>query len=100
MIESGLIDGLKERWLDWKLEDDHETPFQSIDMSQVYLIFGIWGMGITASIFLLFLENLLMNVKSRSRRTRMKRSLPPIDVKTKVLGRRDKPIFIMTKYHR
>lgn len=58
IIESGLLDGLKDRWLDWKSQENEEFPFQSIDMSQMYLIFGILFAGSVIAVAILFLEGL------------------------------------------
>ncbi|XP_058805859.1 glutamate receptor ionotropic, kainate glr-3-like [Phymastichus coffea] len=83
MIEFGLIDALKARWLNWQQESNREAPFQSIDISQVYLIFGIWMVGISVSFFLLFVENLLMLIRIRSSKRNVKRRLPPFSYQNK-----------------
>ncbi|KAL7302170.1 hypothetical protein TKK_0005393 [Trichogramma kaykai] len=60
MLETGLLDGLRERWLDnvWSGDgsDDEQPPFQSIDMQQVYVTFGILAAGASLSILVLLAE--------------------------------------------
>ncbi|CAB0044614.1 unnamed protein product [Trichogramma brassicae] len=62
MLETGLLDGLRDRWLDnsWsggdKGSDDEQPPFQSIDLQQVYVTFGILAAGASLSILVLLAE--------------------------------------------
>ncbi|XP_014231845.1 uncharacterized protein LOC106655802 [Trichogramma pretiosum] len=58
MLETGLLDGLRERWLDnvWSGGDDEQPPFQSIDMQQVYVTFGVLAAGASLSILVLLAE--------------------------------------------
>ena len=59
MSETGLLDGLKDRWLNRKLEESEDPPFESIGISQVYLIFALLFFGCVSSIFILMIENLI-----------------------------------------
>ncbi|XP_016839123.2 glutamate receptor 2-like [Nasonia vitripennis] len=84
LSEFGIIDGLRDRWLDWKFDDHEEIPFQSIDMSQVHLIFSILVLGLIMSLLILLLEYLTyfrgrLFVKKKS-----KPNIPKVTVKPKL----------------
>lgn len=87
LSEFGIIDGLRDRWLDWKFEDHEDIPFQSIDMSQVHLIFSILILGLMMSMLILLLEYLIYfrgrlfkkKAKPRIAKVTVKPKLPEID---------------------
>lgn len=62
--EFGLTDGLMDRWLNWKVEEKIEKHFQSINMSQVYLIFTILYSGILASFLISITEYMVYKANS------------------------------------
>ena len=62
--EFGLTDGLKDRWLNWKVDEKSGKHFESIDMSQVYLIFMILLLGMLASILIALTEYMVYKANS------------------------------------
>ncbi|KAL6446371.1 hypothetical protein ACFW04_001153 [Cataglyphis niger] len=57
--EVGLIDALKDRWLDVRLENKQPLQFKIIDLYQVQLIFLILCWGTLISFIILVLENII-----------------------------------------
>ena len=57
--EVGLIDILKDRWMNYRRNNIERSPFKRIDINQVYLIFEMLFIGIVLSLIILSLENLI-----------------------------------------
>ncbi|KAM0730572.1 hypothetical protein ACS0PU_002901 [Formica fusca] len=57
--EVGLMDALKDRWLDIKMEEIEQIEFKIIDLHQVQLIFLILCWGALISFAILVLENII-----------------------------------------
>nr|XP_012224427.1 PREDICTED: uncharacterized protein LOC105673398 [Linepithema humile] len=71
--EVGIMDALKDRWLNIRLENKEQNKFKTIDLHQVHLIFLILCCGILISFTILILENIkyyydTKNVRRRRRR--------------------------------
>lgn len=62
MKETGLMSLLKNRWLDWGVEANDETPFEPIDVQQIYSLIILFLYGLVASIFLLFIEQIVHKI--------------------------------------
>ncbi|XP_023248568.1 uncharacterized protein LOC106638147 [Copidosoma floridanum] len=87
MYETGLLDGLKDRWLDWKVDENEELPFQSIDVTQTYLIFTILIVGCVLSVIVLMLEFVIF---FRSKQTNKLE-------KFKIVKNRKSDVFLLAK---
>ncbi|XP_017763138.1 PREDICTED: glutamate receptor 3.2-like [Eufriesea mexicana] len=61
--EVGLIEALKERWLNYP-DEGTRRPFTRIDLNQVYLIFIILVVGTLLSLVILILENIIFFVRN------------------------------------
>ncbi|KAG7200755.1 hypothetical protein KM043_001301 [Ampulex compressa] len=57
MHEVGLIDGLRDRWLDTRMDAQARNSFTTIDIKQVKLIFMMLCLGAWVSIVMLAFEN-------------------------------------------
>ncbi|GAB1860040.1 Glutamate receptor 1-like [Camponotus japonicus] len=68
--EVGLMDALKDRWMNIRMEEYkniEEIQFKMIDLHQVYLIFLILCWGTLISLVILVLENIIYYYEKRKR---------------------------------
>ncbi|XP_076231236.1 glutamate receptor ionotropic, kainate glr-3-like [Calliopsis andreniformis] len=59
LYETGLLDALKDRWFDYRVNRKNGYPTQAIDMQQVYLIFYVLLLGIVLSFIIVCLEKII-----------------------------------------
>ncbi|XP_076681468.1 glutamate receptor ionotropic, kainate glr-3-like [Andrena cerasifolii] len=57
--ETGLIDVLKDRWLEFRMKSEEKHPFKTVDIQQVYFILCIPCIGAVLSLVILCLEKIV-----------------------------------------
>ncbi|XP_072759176.1 uncharacterized protein [Anoplolepis gracilipes] len=60
--EVGIMDALKDRWLEKRVENIEQVQFKMIDLNQVYLIFMLLCWGALISFVILVLENTMNGI--------------------------------------
>ncbi|XP_036149635.1 glutamate receptor 1-like [Monomorium pharaonis] len=66
--EVGLLDGVRDRWFNTKVENPNRKLFKMIDFNQVYLIFLLLYFGILISFIILILEKITYYYKVKNTR--------------------------------
>ncbi|XP_028047002.2 glutamate receptor 1 [Monomorium pharaonis] len=66
--EVGLLDGVRDRWFNTKVENPNRKLFKMIDFNQVYLIFLLLYFGILISFMILILEKITYYYKVKNTR--------------------------------